>query len=113
MESETLSRQEEILQQFIKLLFKYHRRERSITFYASKIFLTPKYLSKVIHETSGKSISQWIDEMVIMVAKALLKSSDMTVSEISEELNFATPSLFCRYFKKNTSLTPIQYRIKD
>ncbi len=112
-DSETLSRQEEILQQFIKLLFKHHRQERSIAFYANKMCLTPKYLSKVIKETTGKSIPQWIDEMVIMVAKALLKSSGMTVSEISEELNFATPSLFCRYFKKNTGLTPIQYRVES
>lgn len=108
--SETKSHRETLLQQFIELVFKYHRQERSITFYARMMHLTPKYLSKVIKETSGKSISEWVDEMVIIMAKALLKSSNLTISQISEELNFATPSLFCRYFKKRTQKTAGQYR---
>lgn len=105
-----LNRQQEILQQFIKLLYQHHQKERNSLFYANKMYLTTKYLSKVIKGMSGKSISIWINEMVIMSAKALLKSSKMTITEISEELNFASPSLFCRYFKKDTGLTPIQYR---
>lgn len=63
-----------------------------------------------MREASQKSVSQWIDEMVIMSAKAMLKSSDMTVSQIAEELNFTNPSFFGTYFKKRTNLTPLQYK---
>ncbi|MDD2437913.1 MAG: helix-turn-helix domain-containing protein [Massilibacteroides sp.] len=107
---ETLTRNEKHLHEFIELLYKYHKQERSIAFYANKMFITPKYLSYVIRETSGKNAQQWIDEMVIMVAKALLKSSNMTVSQISEEMNFANPSFFGSYFRKRTGMTPVQYR---
>ena len=105
-----LTRSEELLTHFIGLLFQFHRQERSIKFYADKMFLTPKYLSKMIREASEKSVSQWIDEMVIMEAKAMLKSSNLTVLQISEKLNFPNASFFGSYFKKRTGLSPIQYR---
>lgn len=105
-----LTRSEELLTQFIGLLFQFHRQERSVAFYADKMFLTPKYLSKVIREASGKSASQWIDEMVIIKAKAMLKSSNLTVLQVSEKLNFPNASFFGSYFKKRTGFSPIQYR---
>lgn len=108
--SKALTRREELLTHFIGLLFQFHRQERSIQFYADKMSLTPKYLSKVIREASGKSVSQWIDEMVIMEAKAMLKSSNLTVLQISEKLNFPNASFFGSYFKKRTGFSPIQYR---
>lgn len=104
------SRQEELISQFIELLFKYHNKERSVTFYANKMFLTPKYLSKVIKEVTGKPILQWIDEMVIMSAKALLKTSNLTIIQISEELNFANASFFGSFFKKRVGITPLKYK---
>lgn len=106
----TKSRQEEIISQFVELLFKYHKKERSIAFYADKMFLTPKYLSKVIKDITGKPILQWIDEMVIMAAKALLKTSNMTILQISEELNFANASFFGSFFRKRVGMTPVHYR---
>lgn len=109
-DDETLTRKEKHLHHFIKLLFRYHMQERDIAFYAGKMFITPKYLSQVIYETSGKNIQKWIDEMVIMAAKALLKSSEMTIVQISEEMNFPNPSFFGTYFKKRTGMTPLQYR---
>lgn len=108
--NETLTRKEKHLHYFIELLFKHHKKERSIAFYASRMYITPKYLSQIISEASGRHIQQWIDEMVIMAAKALLKSSSMTVSQISEEMNFANPSFFGSYFRKRTGMTPVQYR---
>ncbi|SDZ96726.1 AraC-type DNA-binding protein [Porphyromonadaceae bacterium KH3R12] len=105
-----LTRSEELLTQFIGLLFQFHSQERSVKFYADKMSLTPKYLSKKVREASGKSVSQWIDEMVIMEAKAMLKSSNLTVLQISEKLNFPNASFFGSYFKKRTGISPIQYR---
>ncbi|MBS5908172.1 conserved hypothetical protein [uncultured Dysgonomonas sp.] len=107
---ESLTHKEEIFQRFLGLLFRCYKKERTIKFYAGELFLTPSHLTKVIKEASRKSVSQWIDEMVIMSAKAMLKSSDMTVSQISEDLNFSNPSFFGTYFKKRTGYTPLQYK---
>lgn len=108
--AEILTHKERMFQRFLELLFKHYKKERSIKFYAGELFLTPRHLSKVIKEVSQRNISDWIDEMVVMSAKALLKSSDMTVYQISEELNFASSSFFCAYFKKRTKMTPLQYK---
>ena len=107
---EPLTHREEIFQRFLGILFRNYKEERTIIFYADKLSLTPSHLSKVIKEASQRSVSQWIDEMVIMAAKAMLKSSDMTAAQIAEELNFANSSFFGTYFKKRTGMTPLQYK---
>ncbi|SDG19441.1 helix-turn-helix domain-containing protein [Epilithonimonas hungarica] len=106
------NRNEDIHMRFMALLFENYRTERSVRFYADKLFLTPKHFAKVIKETSGKPVLEWIDEMVIMAAKALLKSSDMTVGQIAFELEFANASFFGSYFRKRVGMTPLQYREK-
>jgi AraC family transcriptional regulator, transcriptional activator of pobA len=104
------SRHEVIYRKFMSLLFQYYKSERMVQFYADQVYLSPKYFSKIIREISGKTAGEWIDEMVLMGAKALLKSSDLTVAQVSEELNFASSSFFGTYFKKLAGMTPIDYR---
>lgn len=94
-----LTHREEIFQRFLELWFRNYKKERAIKFYAEKLLLAPSHLAKVIKEVSQKSVSLWIDEMFIMLAKAMLKISDMTVSQIAEGLNFVNPS-FSVYISK-------------
>ena len=81
---------EEIFKRFLKMVETYHYKERDISFYAEKLCLTPKYLSSTIKEVSGKLAGDWIDNYVIIEAKALLISTNLTVQEICYELNFST-----------------------
>lgn len=104
------SRKTEVFESFLKTVVMHYKQQRSVTFYADKLYLTPKYLSCVIKEISGKSAGEWIDEQVILAAKALLKSSNMTIQEISVELNFANQSFFGKYFKQHTGISPKAYR---
>lgn len=104
------NRNEDIHMRFMTLLFKHYKVERNVRFYADKLCLTPKYFAKVIKDTSAKSVLEWIEEIVIVAAKALLKGSDKTVAQIASELEFASPSFFGTYFKKRVGMTPIQYR---
>lgn len=106
------SRNEEIVEQFFLLLKDHHKTERSATFYADKIFVTPKYLSSVLKKVTGRTINTWIDEAAVLASKILLKSTSLTVLQISEELNFPNSSNFGRFFKNYTGLTPIEYREK-
>ena len=57
-----------------------------------------------------KSASQWIDDYVVLEAKTLLKSTNLTILQISEELHFANQSFFGKYFKQHTGLSPMRYR---
>lgn len=78
--------------------------------YADKMFLTPKHLSTVVKEVSGKTAGEWIDSLVILEAKAMLKSSEQSIQEIADELHFANQSFFGKYFKHHTGFSPKEYR---
>lgn len=95
---------------FMELLSQYHKTERSVGFYAEQLHITPKYLSSLIKEVSGKSAAQWIDDYVIVEAKNLLKFSDLSIQEISYQLNFSNQSFFGKFFKHHTGQSPREYK---
>ena len=99
-----------IFDQFIKLVSEYHTRYRNVGFYADKLCLTPKYLSKLIKNATGRSAPDWIDQYVILEAKNLLKYSGVTIKEIVYRLNFPNQSVFYKFFKARTGMTPTEYR---
>lgn len=105
-----ISRPEQLTNEFFQCLLKYYKKERSITFYADKMNLTPKYLTTAIRKQTKKTISEWITEAVITHAKSVLKTTDTSIQEITDLLNFSDISLFCRYFKRYTNMTPTEYR---
>lgn len=101
-----------IVERFMNLVREHYREERLIGFYADKLCITPKYLSKVVKEHTGRSAGEWIERHVILEARAMLQSSDMTIQQISSSLNFPNQSFFGKYFKRATGLSPKQYRSK-
>ena len=103
-------RSEEYYNKFMLLLGQHFKRERSISFYASKLYITPKYMTSLIKKTSGRSAMEWINDYVIMEAKNLLRYSDMSIQEISEYLNFSNQSFFAQYFKRFSGHSPSDYR---
>lgn len=104
------SRKDYISKQFIKLVKENGTSNRDLGYYADKLCITTKYLSSVISKTTGKKALQWIEDNVVTQAMQMLKSTDMNISQIAETLNFQTQSDFCRCFKKNTGITPREYR---
>ena len=104
------SRSKVIFDQFIKLVTEYHTQERNVGFYADQLCLTPKYLSKLIKGATGRSAPDWIDTYVILEAKNLLKYSNVTIKEIVYKLNFPNQSVFYKFFKARTGMTPTEYR---
>ena len=103
---------EVLFDQFMQLLGGYNKRERNVSFYARQLNITPKYLSSVVKEVSGKTAAKWIDESVILEAKSLLKYSGMSIQEIAYHLNFSTQSFFGKYFKQHTGTSPSRYKRK-
>ena len=111
--SKHLTRQEEIFQKFIMLVNKNSCTERNVSFYADKLCLTPRYLNTLIRQTSERTVMEWINRSVILEAKVLLKHSNKMIYEIADELNFPSTSFFCKFFKKNTGMTPLEYQKHD
>ena len=99
-----------MFQRFISLVKEHYKQERTIGFYANQLSITPHYLSALIKQTSGETVMQWINKMVILKSKELLREGNLLVYEISNELNFPNPSFFSRFFKKQTGITPFQYQ---
>jgi AraC-like DNA-binding protein len=106
------SRQEEIYLQFIDLLDNHYSNERQVLFYADRLCITAKHLSQVVKNITGKTALAIIDEYVITEAKALLLSTTMSIQQISDRLNFPSQSVFGKYFKRCTSMTPKECRMK-
>ena len=107
------NRAEEYFKQFTHLLGEHFREERSVGFYARQLCITPKYLTTLIKRISGQSVSEWIDNYVILEAKILLKYSTMSIQEIAYYLNFPNQSFFGSYFKRNTGMSPSQYKAQN
>lgn len=104
------SRKEELFMQFISNVHMNYKTDRNVTFYADKLCVTPKYLSSVIHEVSGKYASDWIMEFVISEAKVMLRAEKRSVKDVCNTLNFANQSFFAKYFKHHTGYTPKEYK---
>lgn len=105
-----LTRRSGYVQNFISLVHAHHRQERSVKFYADRLFISPKYLSLLIKEATGRSAAQWIDDSVILEAKNLLRFSGMNVQQVAYALNFSNQSSFGKYFKHLTGLSPTAFQ---
>lgn len=103
-------RSEVLFDEFMSLLQQHNKSERNVGFYAERLNITPKYLSTVVKEVSGKTAARWIDESVVLEAKTLLKYSGLSIREIAERLNFSTQSFFGKYFKQHTGTSPSRYK---
>ena len=100
------SRKTSYVLDFMSLLQNKYKKERTVKYYADKLCITPKYLSLLIKEATGKSAADWIDECVILEAKNLLRFSGMNIQQVSYELNFPNQSAFGKYFKHITGMSP-------
>lgn len=105
------TRKEEIMARFILSVNENFRRERQVVFYAKQLCITPKHLSTVVKETSGRTAGEWIDNYVMMEARMLLRTTDLTVQEITSRLNFSNQSFFGKYFKHHAGVSPTAFRL--
>lgn len=103
---------EPLFTRFKRLLSRNYLHEHKLDFYASQLHLTPKSLSAAIKKQSGKSAGKWIDDTIVLEAKVLLQNKTLTVSQISAMLNFSEQSVFGKFFRANTGMSPIEYRRK-
>lgn len=105
-----LSSAENLFKKFINLLSSFAPQERKVTFYAEKLFVSSKYLSKVSKSQSGYTASELINKFVTREIEFMLKHPDKSIKEIAHEMNFPNTSFFGKYVKANLGISPRQYR---
>ena len=108
-----MSKGDEICKRFGHLVIQHYTKERNITFYAQQMGITPAHLSNTVKHITGKTVMDIISEIVIVDAKAQLKSTTIPIKEIADSLNFPNVSFFGKYFKRLTGMSPQQYRNSD
>lgn len=103
-------RADALFSQFIRLLEQNFRSIRRVSWYAEQLFITPKYLSEVVKQTSKRTPNEWIDSYVILEARVLLKTTTMSIKEIADELHFPSQSFLGKYFKEHVGVSPSEFR---
>ncbi len=103
-------RGEEIFTKFIKLVEQQCAVERRVSWYATQLGITPKYLSEAVKSVSRRTPNEWIDQYVTLKIRVLLKNTTKSIREITTELRFPNQSFLGKYFKSHVGVSPSQYR---
>lgn len=97
-------------EQFLADVRLYNMINRTLPFYAGKLGVSVTYLTELMKEKHGMTAAEYIDEQTVIECKALLNSTDLSVNRISRMLNFPSPSVFGKFFKRMTGMSPTEYR---
>jgi AraC-like DNA-binding protein len=106
----TQTRSQLLTAEFKHLVNAHCLAERSVKFYADQLCITPKHLTETVKDVTGQTAGDWIEEAVMLEAKALLQNQTLTISQVSDLLHFADQSTFSRFFKKSIGLSPTAYK---
>lgn len=104
------TRSEKIIIDFFSLLELNCRKEHTVKFYADTLNISTGHLTKIVKGITEITAKQCIENAIILEAKVLLQNNNLTILTISDELQFASTSFFSTFFKKQTSLSPSEYR---
>lgn len=100
------------VRKFFDLLYKYYQTKRKTDFYAEKICITPKYLSRIVKGKTGYTVQEWIFRLILFESKSLLKTTNMNVVELASHFHFPDSTSYGKFFKKHEGMTPLEYRAK-
>ncbi|RPD45930.1 AraC family transcriptional regulator [Hymenobacter sediminis] len=106
----TQTRSQLLTAEFKHLVNTHSTSERSVKFYADHLCITPKHLTETVKQTTGKTAGEWIEEAVMLEAKALLQNQQLTVAQVADLLHFTDQSAFSRFFRNSLGLSPTAYK---
>lgn len=102
-----------LVSDFQNLLQKYSYRERKVVFYASQLFVSSDYLTRILKKETGRTAKEHIEDLVITQAKVWLKSREYNVSQVASLLHYLNIEEFSRFFKRRTGYSPQNYRKRE
>ena len=99
-----------IATEYKNLLLKHVHDQQKVSFYADELAVSPEHLNRSVKSAFGKTAHHYLDEMILLEAKVLLRQSTFNISEIAYKVGKENPGDFIRFFKSKTGQTPRQYR---
>ena len=106
----TLTKAGQTCRLFVQLVIQHYQETRNVAWYAERLKITHAHLCTIVKQITGRTCVDIISSMVIMDAKSQLKSTQLSIQEISDSLNFANMSFFGKYFKRYVGMSPLDYR---
>ena len=110
VQRQTPQRVEEIFIGFIRLLPHHFAQHHDIPFYAGQLHLSPVYLSRVVRQVTGRTVVDYINQMLLMEASFLLQTSQLSITQIADRLHFADTPSFSKFFSRLSGMSPKEYR---
>ncbi|MBQ6760312.1 MAG: helix-turn-helix transcriptional regulator [Prevotella sp.] len=103
----------EIFIGFMQLLPRNFREHHDIAFYADKLNVTTTHLSRIVRQVTKRTVMDYINQMLLMEALWLLQTTNLSMTDIAERLNFSNPSSFCHFFTRLKGIGPKTYRMES
>lgn len=113
IESDIDSTGDNLIRNFKNTVDKHYKKEHSTTYYANELYITPDHLNRTVKSKIGKTAKEYIQARIITEAKRLLYFTELNNKEIAYELGFNEPANFSAFFKKNTLLSPSNFKKKE
>ncbi len=107
-----LKHKDNILKIFLHLASRNFRKERQIQFYADHLNVSSTYLSRTVKELTGNTVLSYLSNFLYNEICIQLKTTDKTISEIADELNFSDQSALTNFFRTKAGVSPVAYRSK-
>ena len=102
-----------VVKKFFQLVEENYTKNLSVNEYADKLAITPNHLTQTVNQLTGKTSSQIIKSKQLLEIKRLLVHTNLSITEIAHRLNFSDQSYFTKFFKRETGISPVQYRNKQ
>ena len=103
-------RVEEIFIGFLRLLPLHFAEHHDIAFYAERLNISTVYLSRVVRQVTGRTVIDYINQFLVMEASFLLRTSDLSISQIAGQLHFSDLASFSKFFSRQKGVSPKEYR---
>ena len=103
-------RVEEIFIGFLRLLPLHFAEHHDIAFYAKRLNISTVYLSRVVRQVTGRTVIDYINQFLVMEASFLLRTSDLSISQIAGQLHFSDLASFSKFFSRQKGVSPKEYR---
>lgn len=97
-------------QQYLELVNRDYRRERSLEAYADRLGISAPYLNQLCKELTGRNALQILHERILLEAQRLLTYTALRINEVADQLGFSDPAYFTRFFRRLSGVSPRQYR---
>lgn len=105
-----LSKRDLVMMEFMKLVWEYACTEHEVEYYADKLCLSAKHLTRLVKEAISKTPHEIICDELLKYAMKKLEDDEVTVGQLAEEMHFADQASFSKFFKKHTKISPMEYR---